>query len=109
MATAKMGFEVTPGIDISKMMRGARLLCISFHMGIGNLRQIKVKTETTADPSQIRNQKQLIDSPELDEIRSQDSKLRKYVEKNSSRYTGQDGVLIIADDMIPIVDRVIIA
>ena len=84
-------------IDISKMMQGARLLAMSFSMGIGNLRQISVKADTTADPTQIRNQKKLIDSPELDEIRSQDAKLRRHVEIKACRYTGQEGVLIVAE------------
>ena len=96
-------------IDISKMMQGARLLCMSFSMGIGNLRQISVKADTTADPTQIRNQKKLIDSPELDEIRSQDAKLRRHVEIKACRYTGQEGVLIVADLMIPQIDRMLVA
>jgi hypothetical protein len=102
-------FTSKNSIDISKMMTGARLLYTTFHMGLGNLRQISVKAETTADPSQLRNQKKLIDCPELDEIRSQDAKLRRYAESKSCRYTGQEGVLIIADGMIPVVDRVLVA
>jgi hypothetical protein len=51
----------------------------------------------------------LIDSPELDEIRSQDAKCRRYVESKSFRFTGQEGVLIIADGMIPVVDKVLVA
>jgi len=73
------------------------------------MRQISVKTETTADPSQIRNNKKLIDSPELEEIRSQDGKLRRFVESKACRFTGQEGVLIIANGMIPVVDRVLVA
>lgn len=96
-------------IDISKLMKGARLLCMNFRMGIGNLRQISVTANTTADPSQIRNQKKLIDSPELDEIRSQDAKLKRWVEMKASKYTGQEGVLIVADAMIPTIDRVLVA
>jgi len=108
MATPAVGFE-SKAIDISKMMTGARLLSTTFSMGIGNLRQIKVSANTTADPTQIRNQKKLIDCPELDEIRSQDAKLRRYIEHHACRYTGQEGVVIIADAMIPTVDRVIVA
>jgi hypothetical protein len=111
MATPAVGVEYTGrnSIDISKLMQGARLLSMSFSMGIGNLRQISVKAETTADPTQIRNQKKLIDSPELDEIRSQDAKCRRHVEIKASRYTGQEGVLIVADAMIPQIDRMLVA
>ena len=76
MAAPATGFT-NNGVDISKMMSGARLIYTTFKMGIGNLRQISVSANTTADPSQIRNNKKLIDSPELDEIRSQDAKLRR--------------------------------
>jgi hypothetical protein len=112
MASPAAGFtsnDSNKSIDISKMMSGARLIYTAFHMGIGNLRQISVTSNTTADPSQIRNQKKLIDSPELDEIRSQDAKLRRYIELKACRYTMQEGVLIIADGMIPTVDRVLVA
>jgi hypothetical protein len=111
MAAPSQAFDktATVGIDISKMMRGARLIYTHFHMGIGNLKQISVTANTNADPSQLRHNKKLIDSPELEEIRSQDAKLKRYVELKSCRFTGQEGVLIIADGMIPIVDRVLVA
>ena len=111
MASPATGFTSNNqnSIDISKMMNGARLIYTTFHMGIGNLRQISVTVNTNADPTQLRNQKKLIDSPELDEIRSQDAKLRRYVELKACRFTMQEGVLIIADGMIPIVDRVLVA
>jgi hypothetical protein len=107
MAAPSVGFTPDTSIDISKVMQGARLIYTNFHMGIGKLRQINVTANTTADPSQIRNQKKLIDSLELEEIRSQDAKLRRYVELKSHKFTGQEGVLIIADGMIPVVDRVL--
>jgi len=109
MAAPATAHTNEPSINISKMMQGARLIYTTFHMGIGCMRQISVKTETTADPSQIRNNKKLIDSPELEEIRSQDGKLRRFVESKACRFTGQEGVLIIADGMIPVVDRVLVA
>ena len=111
MASPVIGFTSNNqnSIDISKMMNGARLIYTTFRMGIGNLRQISVTVNTNADPTQLRNQKKLIDCPELDEIRSQDAKLRRYVELKACRFTMQEGVLIIADGMIPIVDRVLVA
>ena len=108
MAAPATGFT-SNSIDISQMMKGARLLYTTFNMGIGKMRQINVTANTTADPSQVRNQKKLIDSPELEEIRSQDAKLRRWVELKASRFTMQEGVLIIADGMIPAVDRVLVA
>ncbi len=109
MATPALASTSESSINISKMMHGARLIYTTFHMGIGNLRQIRVTANTTADPSQLRHNKKLIDSPELEEIRSQDAKMRRYIELKACRFTGQEGVLIIADGMIPIVDRVLVA
>src|SRR6266403_6371282 len=58
-----------------------------FHMGIGRMRQIRdLKVETTANASELRHQKRLIDSPELDEIRSQDGHLSRYLESKSCNY-----------------------
>lgn len=58
-----------------------------FSMGIGRMRQIRdLKVETTADKSQLRHQKQLIDSPELDEIRSQDGYLTRHINSRSAKY-----------------------
>ena len=53
MATPAVGVEYTSrnSIDITKMMHGARLLAMSFSMGIGNLRQISVKAETRSNES----------------------------------------------------------
>lgn len=59
-----------------------------FTMGIGRMRQIKnLEVITTADKSQLRHQKQLIDSPELDEIRSQDGYMTRHIDSLSSKYS----------------------
>jgi len=59
-----------------------------FRMGIGRMRQIRdITVETTADKSQLRHQKQLIDSPELDEIRSQDGYLVRHLNSRSCKYS----------------------
>ena len=58
-----------------------------FRMGIGRMRQIRdLEVTTTADKTQLRHQKQLIDSPELDEIRSQDGFLIRHLESRSCNY-----------------------
>lgn len=58
-----------------------------FHMGIGRMRQIRdLKVETTADASELRHQKRLIDSPELDAIRSQDGFMIRHLESKSCNY-----------------------
>ena len=80
-------------------------------MGIGRMRQIATKVVdpttatgttvreaadstlsavvvTTAKASELRSQKRLIDSPELDEIRSQDGKLDRAI-KSTSAYAGE--------------------
>ena len=59
-----------------------------FTMGIGRMRQIKnLEVVTTADKSLLRHQKQLIESPELDEIRSQDGFMSRHIDSKSSRYS----------------------
>lgn len=59
-----------------------------FHMGIGRLRQVRdIEVTTTADKSLLRHQKQLIDSPELDEIRSQDGYMTRHLASLSSYYS----------------------
>ncbi len=79
-----------------------------FSMGIGRMKQIATKVVnpesskgettvretadrsidsvivTTAKASELRSQKRLIDSPELDEIRSQDSRLKRFIESQSA-------------------------
>lgn len=97
----------TPSVAPSNIAKTENCKTISYHfsMGIGRMRQIASKVidpnstldpvthnamtstaviVTTAKASELRQQKRLIDSPELDEIRSQDSKLRSFVESVSA-------------------------
>lgn len=75
-----------PAVDLS---RTAECVFVSTHfrMGIGRMRRIRdLQVETTADKSQLRHQKQLIDSPELDEIRSQDGYMIRHIDSVSAKY-----------------------
>jgi len=73
-------------IDISKT-EDCVFITTHFAMGIGRMRQIRdLKVETTADKSLLRHQKQLIDSPELDEIRSQDGYLTRHLASRTATY-----------------------
>jgi hypothetical protein len=94
---------------------------ISFHfsMGIGRMRQIATKVinpitdavgatdasvtnaitgqavvVTTAQKSELRSQKRLIDSPELDLIRSMDGKLKRFIESQSAA-AGQESTRFV--------------
>jgi len=59
-----------------------------FSMGIGRMRQIRnLEVTTTAKESELRHQKRLIDSPELDEIRSQDGFMIRHLESKSCNYS----------------------
>jgi len=58
-----------------------------FSMGIGRMRQVRnLEVTTTADKTQLRHQKQMINSPELDEIRSQDGYMTRHLDSVSCRY-----------------------
>lgn len=88
---------------------------ISYHfsMGIGRMRQIATKvTEnattpthdevvvvTTAKASEVRSQKRLMDSPELEEIRSQDGKLDRFI-KSQSAYAGESRRYMLRSEII---------
>jgi hypothetical protein len=77
---------VAPALNLAKTME-CTFVTTHFHMGIGRMRQIKnVEIVTTADKSLLRHQKQLIDSPELDEIRSQDGYLQRHLDSISCHY-----------------------
>ena len=79
----------TPSIapDLGKT-KDCIFITTHFSMGIGRMRQIRhIEVETTADKSQLRHQKQLIDSEELDEIRSQDGYLTRHLNSKSCRYS----------------------
>jgi hypothetical protein len=72
--------------DLTKTM-DCTFVTTHFRMGIGRMRQIKqIEVTTTADKTQLRHQKQLIDSPELDEIRSQDGYLQRHLDSISCHY-----------------------
>jgi hypothetical protein len=91
-------------LDLSKTEQ-CKAVSIHFHMGIGRMRQIAAKVlapekasdafdvnalssqavvVTTAKASELRHQKRLINSPELDAIRSQDCKLKSFIESRSA-------------------------
>jgi hypothetical protein len=79
-----------------------------FTMGIGRMKQIKdLNVVTDADKSQLRHQKKLIDSPELEEIRSQDGFLKRYIDSKMCRYSESTGFLPRA--FLTQVDRAILA
>lgn len=79
-----------------------------FTMGIGRMKQIKDLTVVTdADKSQLRHQKKLIDSPELEEIRSQDGFLKRYIDSKMCRYSESTGFL--PRPFLKEVDRAILA
>ena len=71
--------------DAINQTENCKTISYHFSMGIGRMRQIRdLKVETTANASELRHQKRLIDSPELDEIRSQDNKLKRFIEQQSA-------------------------
>lgn len=91
MATPAPAFENVPQIDLGKVT----LLALSFHLGIGRMKQTKVKVQQTdADTSLLRHQKMLLESPELDEIRSADSAVRRWVELKTVPFT--DGISFLS-------------
>jgi hypothetical protein len=64
-------------IDLSKVA----MISVSFHMGIGRVKQTKVKVLTSADESLLRHNKKLLESDELDAIRSADGSIRRWIER----------------------------
>lgn len=79
-----------------------------FYMGIGKMKQARnLEVVTSADKSRLRHQKMLIDSPELEEIRSQDGKLKRYLESKTCRRSESVGFL--PKSFLPEVDRVLVA
>lgn len=70
-----------------KRLEDCVVITLNFTMGIGRLRQTSnLKVETTADKTQLRHQKKLIDSPELEEIRSQDGYMKRHLDSVSCNY-----------------------
>lgn len=94
-------------IDLSKTEKCVSIT-INFRMGIGRMRQIKnLKVETDTKASELRHQKRLIDSPELEEIRSQDGFLKRYVESKSCWY--REATRFLPRKWLTEVDRAIVA
>jgi hypothetical protein len=82
----------TPAIAPVKASLKATEDCVfittSFRMGIGRMRQVNhLEVTTNADKTQLRHQKKMIDSPELDEIRSQDGYMKRHLDSISCRYS----------------------
>ena len=77
---------VAPKMDLTKTEE-CTFVTTHFHMGIGRMRQVNnLAVETNADKTQLRHQKKMIDSPELDEIRSQDGYLQRHLNSISCHY-----------------------
>src|ERR1700680_3067125 len=98
---------VAPVLDLSKT-ENCVSITINFRMGIGRMRQIKnLKVDTQTQASELRHQKRLIDSPELEEIRSQDGFLKRYVESKSCWY--REATRFLPRKWLTEVDRAIVA
>jgi hypothetical protein len=94
-------------LDLSKT-EDCVFITTHFTMGIGRMKQItNLNVITDADQSQLRHQKKLIDSPELEEIRSQDGFLKRYLDSKMCRYSESTGFL--PHVFLKEVDRAIIA
>lgn len=104
-------------LDLSKT-ESCVSISLHFSMGIGRLRQIKnVKVVETADQatenslvtntkaSELRHQKRLIDSPELEAIRSQDGFLKRLIESVSCAY--REAERFLPRKFLPKIDRTI--
>lgn len=78
---------VAPVKTSLKKLEDCVVIALNFTMGIGRLRQTNnLVVTTTADKSQLRHQKKLIDSPELEEIRSQDGYMKRHLDAVSCNY-----------------------
>jgi hypothetical protein len=80
MASLAPAFNQT--VNVTKATQECVYITTHYHMGIGRMRQISLDTKnvTTADASELRHQKRLIDSPELDAIRSQDGFMQRHID-----------------------------
>lgn len=108
MAEPRMARTGVEKINLDKMTHSVCLLATNFRMGIGNMKQIRnAKVETTADQTQVRSQKKLVDLPSLDEIRSQDAKLRRYLDLKTCTYV--EGLDFLPFAMLQEVDKVMLA
>lgn len=101
-----------------------KMVSIHFTMGIGRMRQIATKVVapqegiavaeeisishqqavvvSTAKASELRQQKRLIDSPELDEIRSMDGKLKRFIESQSAAAGAESTRFVLSSEVEPI-------
>lgn len=115
-----MSSATKPAADNLAKTEQCKRISYRFSMGIGRMRQIATKVVvaqegvavaeelnlrsgqavivTTAKKSELRSQKRLIDSPELDEIRSQDGKLKKFVEQQSA-YAGESQRFVLQTEV----------
>jgi hypothetical protein len=83
-------------------------IALNFRMGIGRMRQVRnLEVITTTKTSELRHQKRLMDSPELDEIRSQDGFLQRYVASKSCWY--REATRFLPRVYLTEVDRAIVA
>ena len=112
-------------LDLGKTA-DCKTIAYHFSMGIGRMRQISTKVVdpnktaltaqetadrsidsvilTTAKASELRSQKRLIDSPELDEIRSQDSKLANFI-KSYSASAGAESTRFVLSENVETITR----
>jgi hypothetical protein len=105
-AGAEMALE-TPKIDLTKT-ENCVSITLNFRMGLGRMRQVRnLKVTTDTKASELRHQKRLIDSPELEEIRSQDGFLKRYVESKSCWY--REATRFLPRKWLTEVDRAIVA
>lgn len=81
----------TPAVALTSALKRTEdcvFITTSFRMGIGRMRQVtNLEVTTNADKTQLRHQKKLMDSPELDEIRSQDGYMKRHLDSISCRYS----------------------
>jgi hypothetical protein len=94
-------------IDLSKT-ENCVSVTVNFRMGIGRMRQIKnLKVETDTQASELRHQKRLMDSPELEAIRSQDGFLKRFIESRSCWY--RESTRFLPRVYLTEVDRALVA
>lgn len=79
MSTPKLSSDVS-------LVKSKQCVYIHTHykMGIGRMKQIDVQVLSNIKASEARAQKRLIDSPELDEIRSQDGFMQRHIDARTA-------------------------
>lgn len=116
----------TKALNLGKTEQ-CKMISFHFSMGIGRMRQIATKVVnpdtntaadaamvnqstgqavvvTTAKKSELRSQKRLIDSPELDLIRSMDGKLKRFIESQSAA-AGQESTRFVLSSEVEAIWR----